>query len=88
MQDPGNVGSMIRTAAAAGIDQVVLSPHCAFAWSPKALRAGQGAHFLTQLVENATSTLGSHVPRTRAGRWLQRVVAEAPSLYAPTCAGV
>ena len=40
VQDPGNVGTMIRTAAAAGVDQVVLSPQCAFAWSPKALRAG------------------------------------------------
>ena len=52
VQDPGNVGSIIRTAAAAGIDQVVLSRTCAFAWSPKALRAGQGAHFLTTLIED------------------------------------
>ena len=37
---------MLRSAAAAGVDQVVLSKHCAFAWSPKVLRAGQGAHFL------------------------------------------
>lgn len=51
VQDPGNVGSIIRTAAAAGVDQVVMSPTCAFAWSPKALRAGQGAHFLTTLIE-------------------------------------
>jgi TrmH family RNA methyltransferase len=52
LQDPGNVGTMLRTAAAAGVDQVLLSPHCAFAWSPKALRAGQGAHFLTTVVED------------------------------------
>ena len=45
VQDPGNVGSMLRTAAAAGVEQVLLSKHCAFAWSPKVLRAGQGAHF-------------------------------------------
>jgi RNA methyltransferase, TrmH family len=45
VQDPGNVGALIRTAAAAGVDQVWLSEHCAFAWSVKTLRAAQGAHF-------------------------------------------
>ncbi|MCC6193541.1 MAG: RNA methyltransferase [Burkholderiales bacterium] len=52
VQDPGNVGTLLRTAAAAGVEQVLLSPRCAFAWSPKALRAGQGAHFLTTLIED------------------------------------
>jgi TrmH family RNA methyltransferase len=45
IQDPGNVGAMLRTAAAAGVKDVLLSPGCAFAWSPKVMRAGQGAHF-------------------------------------------
>ncbi|MCB6183611.1 RNA methyltransferase [Leeia sp. TBRC 13508] len=45
VQDPGNVGSILRTAAAAGVSQVVLSTACADAWSPKVLRAGMGAHF-------------------------------------------
>lgn len=52
IQDPGNVGSILRTAAAAGVEQVLLSPQCAFAWSPKVLRAGQGAHFLLQIFEH------------------------------------
>ena len=52
VQDPGNVGTMLRTAAAAGVDQVLLSRQCAFAWSPKVLRAGQGAHFATTIVED------------------------------------
>lgn len=52
VQDPGNVGTLLRTAAAAGVQQVLLSPRSAFAWSPKALRAGQGAHFLTAVVED------------------------------------
>ena len=52
VQDPGNVGSMLRSAAAAGVEQVLLSRHCAFAWSPKVLRAGQGAHFLLDIVED------------------------------------
>jgi TrmH family RNA methyltransferase len=52
LQDPGNVGTILRTAAAAGVQQVLLSKQCAFAWSPKVLRAGQGAHFLTTIVED------------------------------------
>ncbi len=53
IQDPGNVGSMLRSAAAAGVDEVMLSKSCAFAWSPKVLRAAQGAHFLLNIVEGA-----------------------------------
>lgn len=45
IQDPGNLGSILRTALAAGVRQVFLAPGCVFAWSPKVLRAGQGAHF-------------------------------------------
>ena len=52
VQDPGNVGSMLRSAAAAGVAQVFLSKHCAFAWSPKVLRAGQGAHFCLDIHED------------------------------------
>lgn len=51
VQDPGNVGSMLRSAAAAGISDVLLSKTSAFAWSPKVLRAAQGAHFLVNIVE-------------------------------------
>lgn len=52
VQDPGNVGALIRTAAAAGVDQVWLSPGSAFAWSVKTLRAAQGAHFHTRVLSN------------------------------------
>ncbi len=45
IQDPGNLGSMLRSAAAAGCDAVFLSPACADAWSPKVLRAAMGGHF-------------------------------------------
>ena len=45
VQDAGNVGAILRTAAAAGIRDVVLGVGCAGAWTPKVLRAGQGAHF-------------------------------------------
>ena len=53
IQDPGNVGTLLRSAAAAGADHVLLSPSCAFAWSPKVLRAAMGAHFATNVVERA-----------------------------------
>jgi len=52
LQDPGNLGSILRSAAAAGITQVFCSPGTAAAWSPKVLRAGMGAHFLLQIIEN------------------------------------
>ena len=49
IQDPGNIGTILRSAAAAGVGQVVLSADCADAWSPKVLRAGMGAHFALRL---------------------------------------
>ncbi len=51
IQDPGNLGSMLRSAAAAGCDAVFLSPGCADAWSPKVLRAAMGGHFALRIYE-------------------------------------
>lgn len=53
IQDPGNLGSMLRTAAAAGVQAVYLSKGCTDAWSPKALRGGQGAQFVLPITEHA-----------------------------------
>lgn len=52
IQDPGNLGSILRSAAAAGCDAVFLSPGCADAWSPKVLRAGMGGHFVMSISES------------------------------------
>ncbi|MGB9991890.1 TrmH family RNA methyltransferase [Massilia sp. SM-13] len=52
VQDPGNVGSILRSAAAAGIKEVYCSPGTAFCWSPKVLRAAMGAHFVLDIFEN------------------------------------
>ncbi len=53
LQDPGNLGSILRTAAAAGIRQVYCARGTVLAWSPKVLRAGMGAHFLLEIFEHA-----------------------------------
>lgn len=45
VQDPGNVGTLLRSAAAANIKQILCTPAVASLWSPRVLRAGMGAHF-------------------------------------------
>ncbi len=52
VQDPGNLGSILRTAAAAGIPRVYCGASTVSAWSPKVLRAGMGAHFVLDVAEN------------------------------------
>ena len=52
VQDPGNLGSVLRSALAAGIARVLLSPGCVFAWSPKVVRSAMGAHFRLRIHEN------------------------------------
>ncbi|PLZ02215.1 RNA methyltransferase [Burkholderia sp. WAC0059] len=52
VQDAGNVGSILRSAAAAGVRQVFCAPGTANAWSSKVLRSAMGAHFLLQVFEN------------------------------------
>ncbi|MBC7234359.1 MAG: RNA methyltransferase [Chloroflexi bacterium] len=44
LRDPGNMGTMLRTAHAAGMEAAVLSPGCVDPYSPKVVRAGMGAH--------------------------------------------
>lgn len=45
IRDPGNLGSLLRTAAAAGVQAVILTPETTDAFAPKVVRAGMGAHF-------------------------------------------
>ena len=52
VQDPGNLGSILRSAAASGTREVLLTSGCANAWSPRVLRAGMGAHFALRLYEH------------------------------------
>ncbi len=81
LQDPGNVGTILRTAAAAGVGQVLMSRHCAFAWSPKVLRAGQGAHFLTTVVEDVDLAAWVASFRAAAGRVIALVLHGGTDLF-------
>jgi RNA methyltransferase, TrmH family len=55
--DPGNMGTILRTAAAAGVDSVVLAPHCVDPFNPKVLRGGMGAHFRIPLARKSWSDI-------------------------------
>jgi TrmH family RNA methyltransferase len=51
LRDPGNLGTILRTAAAAGVQAVLLAPGCADAFAPKVVRAGMGAHFRLPILQ-------------------------------------
>jgi TrmH family RNA methyltransferase len=78
IQDPGNLGSMLRSAAAAGCDTVFLSNDCADAWSPKVLRAAMGGHFVLRIYEQQ-DLLG--VAKTFHGTLLAACLQATRSLY-------
>jgi RNA methyltransferase, TrmH family len=87
VQDPGNVGSMLRTAAAAGVAQVWMSKHCAFAWSPKVLRSGQGAHFFLDIHEDVDLAQWAAAYRESGGDVIATVAAGGVNLYDARLAG-
>ncbi len=78
LQDAGNVGSILRSAAAFGFGQVLALKGTAALWSPKVVRAGMGAHFGLKLVEglsvNDLASLGVPliVTSSHQGEWLHR----------------
>lgn len=84
VQDPGNVGSILRTAAAAGVDQVWLTPGCADVWSPKVLRAGMGAHFLLPVLERVQMR---EVLSAFSGSIAATTLEDSTSLYASDLKG-
>ncbi|HVE49080.1 MAG TPA: RNA methyltransferase [Casimicrobiaceae bacterium] len=81
VQDPGNVGSMLRSAAAAGVTQAFLSRDCAFAWSPKVLRAGMGAHFALDIHEDVDPIEWAATFRQRSGRVVAMVREGGESIF-------
>jgi RNA methyltransferase, TrmH family len=75
IQDPGNLGSILRSAAASGVDTVYLSPRCADAWSPRVLRAAMGAHFAVTIIEDAhLASVARQVPQPVIATSLQATV--------------
>lgn len=67
VQDPGNVGTIWRTADAFGADGLVLLPGCADPWSPKVVRATMGACFRLSVLRCTLNELtarleGEHIP--------------------------
>jgi TrmH family RNA methyltransferase len=82
VQDAGNVGTLLRTAAAAGVRDVLLGPGCAGAWTPRVLRAAQGAHFVLQIHEQADLAAFLH---DFSGQSVATVVHDAVSLYQLDC---
>lgn len=78
IQDPGNLGSILRSAAAAGASDVYLSDGCADAWSPRTLRAAMGAHFLLRIHEQSDLT---NVARAFDGKVIATVLKAKTSLY-------
>jgi TrmH family RNA methyltransferase len=84
LQDWGNVGSILRTAAAAGVKQVFLSPGSVFAWSPKTLRAGQGAHFFLSIHEGVDLVA---LARRHPGRVIATEARARQSLYGADLSG-
>ncbi|NXD28604.1 MRM3 methyltransferase, partial [Spelaeornis formosus] len=50
IRDPGNLGTILRSAAGAGCEKVLLTKGCVDPWEPKVLRAGMGAHFRVPII--------------------------------------
>jgi TrmH family RNA methyltransferase len=84
IQDPGNVGSILRSAAAAGVSTVCLSKHSVHAWSPRVLRAGMGAHFVLRIVEGVDL---QRLAKGYAGRIIATCVSADKTIYEEDLAG-
>lgn len=87
VQDPGNVGSILRSAAAFGYQQVIALRGTAALWSPKVLRSGMGAHFSLHLVEDvpASALEQLHLPlfatSSHRGDWLHQLAPSWPCAW-------
>lgn len=77
MQDPGNVGTMIRTANAFGIENVILVGSCADVWSSKTIRASMGAVFREKLF--AMDMEGFKVLKAKGGTLYGAALSETSS---------
>jgi RNA methyltransferase, TrmH family len=82
IQDSGNLGSILRSAAAAGASDVYLSSGCADVWSPKVLRAAMGAHFSLHIHEHSDLiNIARTFKRTFKGKVVATTLKTRASLY-------
>ncbi|MDQ1314539.1 MAG: methyltransferase, TrmH family [Pseudomonadota bacterium] len=84
IQDPGNLGAMLRTGAAAGATLAVLSKGCHDPWSPKALRGGQGAQFVLPMLQGVDLAAWLN---DFSGQSIALALGEPNDFYAQDCAG-
>jgi TrmH family RNA methyltransferase len=63
VRDPGNLGTILRTAAGAGVQAVLLPPGTVDAYAPKVLRAGMGAHFRLPVLPMTWEQIGAHLKK-------------------------
>lgn len=84
MQNPGNLGSILRSAAAAGASHAYLSQGCADAWSPVTLRAAMGAHFSLRIYEKSDL---ANIARTFNGKVIATSLKAKTSLYQTALTG-
>ncbi|MDB5929607.1 MAG: hypothetical protein JWR60_1314 [Polaromonas sp.] len=88
VQDAGNVGSILRSAAAFGFGQIIALKGTAALWSPKVLRAGMGAHFALRLIEGvepeglANLTVPIVVTSSHHGSFLHQQTIPMPCAWA------
>lgn len=61
VRDPGNLGTLLRTSLAAGVDTVLLPPGTVDPYSPKVVRAGMGAHFRLPVFKTSWEKITSHL---------------------------
>ncbi|MHB0856635.1 MAG: TrmH family RNA methyltransferase [Anaerolineae bacterium] len=78
LRDPGNLGTILRTAQATGVEAILLSEGCVDAYAPKVVRAGMGAHFQLPLFVDMTWPA---IRDALAGK--QRILADAAGTYTP-----
>ena len=67
--EPGNLGAILRTAGAAGVDLAILAPGCVDPYNSKAVRAGMGAHFRLPIVEASWPEIGAYCRDLSAFMW-------------------
>lgn len=65
IREPGNMGTILRSAGASGVEVVLLSPDCVDPYNPKALRAGMGAHFRVPIIEAQWFEIAQYTEKMR-----------------------